>query len=105
MLVGGSVDPARPCGADVLTGKGITDQDRNILSNQMLLLEFLRSAAPFLTSGPIPVIQKPCRKKIGSDEEDSGDDEKMNVPDQDTPRKSRGTILITLRNVVPYTLW
>ncbi|PIL31484.1 hypothetical protein GSI_06186 [Ganoderma sinense ZZ0214-1] len=85
-------------------GKGITDQDRNILTNQILLLGFLRSVAPFLVSGPIPVIQKP-RKRKGSDEEDSGDDEKTNVLDNDASRKARGTILITLRNVTPYTLW
>ncbi len=83
-------------------GKGITDQDRNILSNQMLLLGFLRTAAPFLASGPIPVIQKPRKRKKGSDEEDSGDDEKADAVEND---KARGTILITLRNVVPYTLW
>ncbi|KAI1794041.1 hypothetical protein LXA43DRAFT_999455 [Ganoderma leucocontextum] len=86
-------------------GNGITDQDRNILSNQMLLLGFLRSAAPLLAPGPVPVIQKPRKKKKGSDEEDSGDDEKPDALDNDVPRKARGTILITLRNVVPYTLW
>lgn len=86
-------------------GKGITDQDRNILTNQMLMLGFLHSVAPFLAAGPIPIIQKP-RKKKGSDEEDSGDDDDKNgALDNDASRKARGTVLITLRNVVPYTLW
>ncbi|KAM5536023.1 hypothetical protein V8D89_010281 [Ganoderma adspersum] len=85
-------------------GKRITDQDRNILINQMLILGFLRSVAPFLAAGPVPVIQKP-RKKKGSDEEDSGDDDKTDALHNDASRKARGTVLITLRNVVPYTLW
>lgn len=70
----------------------------------MLILGFLRSVAPFLATGPIPIIQKP-RKKKGSDEEDSGDDDKTDALDNDASRKARGTVLITLRNVVPYTLW
>ncbi|RPD82158.1 hypothetical protein L226DRAFT_17842 [Lentinus tigrinus ALCF2SS1-7] len=86
-------------------GKGITDQDRNILSNQLLLLGFLRSAASLLVSGPIPSIHKAHKKKRDPDDEsgnDAGsDEEKMD----DVPRQARGTILITLRNVPPYTLW
>ena len=35
-------------------GAGIKDQDRNILSNQHLLLRTLRSVHPVLTSGPLP---------------------------------------------------
>ncbi|KAI0718926.1 hypothetical protein C8T65DRAFT_569920 [Cerioporus squamosus] len=86
-------------------GKGITDQDRNILSNQLLLLGFLRSAAPLLVSGPIPTIHKARKKKRDADDdsgEDAGsDEEKMD----DVPQQARGTVLITLRNVPPYTLW
>ncbi|RDX51927.1 hypothetical protein OH76DRAFT_1346144 [Lentinus brumalis] len=86
-------------------GKGITDQDRNILSNQLLILGFLRSAAPLLVSGPTPIIHK-ARKPKRDPGDDSGDDagpdeEKMD----DVPQRPRGTILITLRNVPPYTLW
>ncbi|WVN90876.1 uncharacterized protein L203_106119 [Cryptococcus depauperatus CBS 7841] len=33
-------------------GAGITDQDRNILTNQHMLLRFFRSVEPFLTTGP-----------------------------------------------------
>ncbi|WVF67280.1 hypothetical protein IAT40_002029 [Kwoniella sp. CBS 6097] len=33
-------------------GAGITDQDRNILSNQTMLLRFFRSVEPLLTDGP-----------------------------------------------------
>ncbi|KAI0639914.1 hypothetical protein C8Q77DRAFT_1205326 [Trametes polyzona] len=88
-------------------GKGITDQDRNILSNQLLLLGFLRSAAPFLASGPIPVVNKARKRKRNPDDDDSGEDEAeyAGTEGPDTSRKNRGTVLITLRNVAPYTLW
>ncbi|KAJ3571612.1 hypothetical protein NP233_g3638 [Leucocoprinus birnbaumii] len=87
-------------------GKGITDQDRNILSNQVLILDFLRSASKFLKSGPVPLVHKPKRKKateVDEDEMDPDSDEPSNRAS--TPVAARGTILITLRNVPPYTLW
>lgn len=55
-------------------GKAISDQDRNILSNQRLVLDFFRCAPHFLAHGH----------------------------DSDG---ARGTVLVTLRNVPPYTLW
>ena len=88
----------------LFAGKGIADQDRNILSNQVMLLGFLQSAAPLLSTGPIPVVHVAKKKK--SEDDESGD--------EDAPGKSqelanapapRGTVLITLRNVPPYTLW
>ncbi|KAJ3550613.1 hypothetical protein NM688_g5032 [Phlebia brevispora] len=85
-------------------GKGIADQDRNILSNQVLLLDFLRSAAHMLKTGPVPSVQGSRRRKANSESDDEGppgssDEEgKQTIP-------SRGTVLITLRNVPPYTLW
>ncbi|KAJ6520203.1 hypothetical protein C8R45DRAFT_887357 [Mycena sanguinolenta] len=84
-------------------GKGITDQDRNILSNQMLILGFLCSAASFLTGGPVPEIFSKKQKRSGDDDE--VEDEDTNSLDDNVvrPVASRGTILITLRNVVPYT--
>ncbi|OSD06186.1 hypothetical protein PYCCODRAFT_1431997 [Trametes coccinea BRFM310] len=87
-------------------GKGITDQDRNILSNQVLLLGFLRSAAPFLVLGAVPTVHK-ARKRKRNPEEDDSEDDAADGPSRDTgpPRKTRGTILVTLRNVPPYTLW
>lgn len=89
-------------------GKGLTDQDRNILSNQILILGFLRSAANFLTDGPIPAVMPSRKRKRNEDEEDD--------PKSDAEREhadvtiacdvqTRGTILITLRNVTPYILW
>ncbi|KAF8215780.1 hypothetical protein K438DRAFT_1560423 [Mycena galopus ATCC 62051] len=94
-------------------GKGITDQDRNILSNQLLILGFLRSATSFLTSGPVPeIFVSRKRKRPDDDDDDAEDDENMdeehaNLENDNivTAAACRGTILITLRNVVPYTQW
>ncbi|OBZ79178.1 25S rRNA (uridine-N(3))-methyltransferase [Grifola frondosa] len=90
-------------------GKGITDQDRNILSNQLLLLGFLRSASNFLAAGPIPSIMRPRKRKQDPD----GDEDDVDASDAEAEPdslhtsnvKARGTILVTLRNVPPYTLW
>ncbi|KAJ6523542.1 hypothetical protein B0H19DRAFT_648072 [Mycena capillaripes] len=91
-------------------GKGITDQDRNILSNQLLILGFLRSAAAFLVNGSLPEIFSPKkRKRLDDDDEaEEGEDtDDMDVADKNIINAvaCRGTILITLRNVVPYTQW
>lgn len=92
-------------------GKGITDQDRNILSNQLLILGFLRSASNFLIEGPIPSVQQRHKRKRKPGEDDDDDDALDNgaagekKPSLDTETRSRGTVLITLRNVPPYTLW
>lgn len=92
----------------------MTDQDRNILSNQLLILGFLRSTANMLVTGPIPMVTKSRKRKQGKDDEDNDDDDLQNYDSEihgyedDSGRgdvTSRGTILITLRNVPPYTLW
>ena len=72
----------------------------------MLLLGFLRSAAPFLAKGPIPVIAK--KKKPKDDDEEEDDKEGSEVEDEAGSAQtiaSRGSILVTLRNVEPYTSW
>ncbi|KAG6813234.1 hypothetical protein H0H92_012871 [Tricholoma furcatifolium] len=97
-------------------GKGITDQDRNILSNQVLILGFLRSASKILALGPVPSIMTPRKRKKAEDDEDEEEpSETMILESEDKEEleftipkeivKTRGTVLITLRNVVPYTLW
>lgn len=97
-------------------GKGITDQDRNILSNQLLILGFLRSSTNFLALGPVPVFSAPrkIKRKENDDDEDEDveenggnvtEDEEYMIAASETVVQTRGTILITLRNVVPYTLW
>ncbi|TFY67975.1 hypothetical protein EVG20_g3739 [Dentipellis fragilis] len=86
-------------------GKGITDQDRNILSNQVLILGFLRSAAGYLETGSVPDTA-PSRKKKRKVEDEDEDERKSDVEDFSAENMAtRGTILITLRNVVPYTQW
>lgn len=74
----------------------------------MLILDFLRSAAKVLRSGPIPTIHKP-KKKLVEDDDENDDTEALDPdslsPPTAKPIVARGTILITLRNVAPYTLW
>lgn len=99
----------------VYKGKGITDQERNILANQLLILGFLRSSADFLTTGPAPSYTASKKKRRPDDDDDGEDDvvveKNANLTDDeessltDEATGTRGTILITLRNVVPYTLW
>ncbi|KAL1676363.1 hypothetical protein EV122DRAFT_292017 [Schizophyllum commune] len=89
-------------------GKGITDQDRNILSNQTLILGFLRAAGKLLRPGPAPQVHTARKKKKTDDDEEdeapASEDEDMEGDSSDSSA-TRGTVLITLRNVVPYTLW
>ncbi|KAG8219403.1 hypothetical protein J3R82DRAFT_325 [Butyriboletus roseoflavus] len=92
-------------------GKGITDQDRNILSNQRLILDFLRSAPHCLILGPIPLIH-PARKRKqqdGDDDDEEPQEDDISGSDIDMAPTAatgeRGTVLITLRNVPPYTAW
>lgn len=89
-------------------GKGITDQDRNILSNQMLILGFLRSVVGCLAEGTIPTYnlsRKPNRPAGGDDDDDVNDDEDIDASSPSIAQGARGTVLITLRNVPPYTNW
>lgn len=53
------------------------------------------------------MIHKVRKRKRGPDDE-SGDDEadaKYDIAFNESAPQPRGTILITLRNVPPYTLW
>ncbi|KAH7915679.1 hypothetical protein BJ138DRAFT_914812 [Hygrophoropsis aurantiaca] len=93
-------------------GKGITDQDRNILSNQVLILDFFRSAANCLTLGPIPVINPSYKRKKKADDDDpdnpgndGADSDEEGLPLSEETQAARGTVQITLRNVPPYTAW
>ena len=87
------------------TGKGISDQDRNILSNQLLILEFLRSVSGLLARGSQPTLAG--QKKKGKAREEEDDSEVGNSDQDDGSRgqtsSPRGTVIITLRNVPPYT--
>jgi hypothetical protein len=85
-------------------GKGIADQDRNILSNQILILGFLRSVSGFLVKGPPPTLgslKKKGKTREEKDDTDVDSDQEGGSREQTGP--SRGTVIITLRNVAPYT--
>jgi 25S rRNA (uracil2634-N3)-methyltransferase len=76
-------------------------------------MTFLRSASKFLTLGSIPSFlpaRKHKRKADDEDDDDEGDEradaaEASYKPNSIESATKRGTILITLRNVEPYTLW
>ncbi|KAG8922305.1 hypothetical protein FRC01_014205 [Tulasnella sp. 417] len=52
-------------------GAGITDQDRNIVTNQRLILGFFRSVAPILSKGVPPKELLPKKPRADSDDEDA----------------------------------
>lgn len=107
-------------------GKGITDQDRNVRANQEMLLRTMRSVSPLLTIGPsaFPLVEvkkggkkklvaKAVKRKVFKTEVDS-DDEAMDeegekadaiAPASFMPPNREGTLLITLLDQMPYTLW
>lgn len=107
-------------------GTGEKDQARNVQLNQALLSKFFRSVAPFLSKGPsrMPVVEpgqgkaKAKGKKKDEDEEgelegvsdleEMGEDgeDMYQVPSERVSWKvQKGTVLVTLRDAVPYTLW
>ncbi|EPQ29437.1 uncharacterized protein PFL1_03192 [Pseudozyma flocculosa PF-1] len=118
-------------------GAGHKDETRNVLANQLLLLRFFISVAPYLTDGPLPKhaaaalgqSQRPLARAdseepdpmVGEDEEGEGLDILDAFKDATEaerealaasrarqpfrPPVKRGSVLITLRNAAPYTLW
>ncbi|WFD18527.1 25S rRNA (uracil(2634)-N(3))-methyltransferase [Malassezia caprae] len=98
-------------------GAGHKDEQRNVLANQLLLLRFLVSVAPYLTQGRAPTYVT-GKTRRGSDEEDEDeDDSESQVATADDvfaehtvwrpllPPARQGSVLITIRNVSPYTPW
>lgn len=110
-------------------GAGIKDQDRNILTNQHLILAFLRACPPILTRGKsrLPVDPKTGKKahkhhqaKRRGGEPDHDDEDADADADASAalatavstgeaktlhPPSKQGTVLITLKHKIPYTLW
>jgi 25S rRNA (uracil2634-N3)-methyltransferase len=69
-----------------------------------MILGFLRSIADFLVRGPAPLVHSAKRKqKSTNDEEMEDTDEEGTATYEAEP--CRGTVLLTLRNVPPYTTW
>lgn len=108
-------------------GAGHKDERRNVMANQLLILRFLISAAPLLSHGELPrYVQSGTMKrerKLDDGDEDEDEDEASNndedtsleagMSDADRPKSAhtartparKGSVLITLRNCKPYTLW
>ena len=94
-------------------GAGHKDEQRNVLANQLLILRFLVSVAPYLTQGPLPVYAAPKRARTDSDSEDEVEEAEWTAPTFTSdsvwrplaPPTRQGSVLITLRNAVPYTMW
>ncbi len=105
-------------------GAGHKDEARNVLANQLLLCRFLISAAPLLSEGQLPNYAREDgggKRKGNNDEEEEdsdagGDEDEGDDPEQDGYRQQAskgrflappraGSIMITLRNASPYTLW
>lgn len=107
-------------------GAGHKDELRNVLANQLLILRFLISAAPFLTQGRPPKYVQGAKtrveKRVNDDDEDEESDDGgyesdhepsempaqdvyANVPQMFSPPARQGSVLITIRNASPYTLW
>jgi 25S rRNA (uracil2634-N3)-methyltransferase len=68
-----------------------------------MILGFLRSVADFLIKGPVPSIHSAKRKQTSGDGDDEEDEEEAASASE--VASSRGTVIITLRNVPPYTTW
>ncbi|KAJ9475149.1 25S rRNA (uridine(2634)-N(3))-methyltransferase [Pseudozyma hubeiensis] len=122
-------------------GAGHKDETRNVLANQLLILRFLVSVAPYLTVGALPAhapgSSSGSNKRSDSDDEDEIDpdpaadaldadddlltrnaattDADQSILDETqariaalqpfSPPSRQGSVLITLRNASPYTLW
>lgn len=74
----------------------------------MLILGFLRSVVSCLAEGTIPtrnLSQKPKKPADDDDDDNMNDDKDIDAPSPSTTQGARGTVLITLRNVPPYTNW
>lgn len=108
-----------------LVGQGITDQDRNIRTNQTLLLDFYLSASHLLRNGTSQVDSASTKKKArGRDDSRSptppppvadfvidNDDAATTTASaqplvfEPGPPTTRGTVLVTLRTQGPYAQW
>lgn len=92
-------------------GAGHKDEQRNVLANQLLIVRFFISVAPYLTRGPLPSYMQPKKQRSESDDDEESDNDDsavVNISDASTsfdPPRRQGSVQITIRNAVPYTLW
>ncbi|KAG8747776.1 hypothetical protein FRC12_013993 [Ceratobasidium sp. 428] len=88
-------------------GMGIADVERNVVANQRVLLGFLKSVAGVLERG---VVVNPSTKRKGKGKERAqveadDQDEREGEEKKDLGLKRAGSVLVTLREQEPYTLW
>jgi 25S rRNA (uracil2634-N3)-methyltransferase len=99
-------------------GAGHKDESRNVLSNQLMLLRFLVSVAPLLSIGTVPTYAsntKAVKKKTQDDDNDDLREEEEEEEESEEESEAAatgfrtppyaGSVLVTLRNSKPYTLW
>lgn len=93
-------------------GLGIADRDRNVVANQNVLLGFLKSVKGVLQEGVVPGLHKTGKGKGKGRVEDevqfSDDDDDVESgrePGLGDGEKRAGSVLVTLREQEPYTLW
>lgn len=101
-------------------GSGMTDQNRNIRENQVMLLRSLRSVAGVLSDGPPEVEEKKRKRKPQESDSESEDEDGLDGfedDDEDMPKTKgyapssfttpnrQGSFLITLLSQPPYSLW
>jgi len=69
-----------------------------------MILGFLRSVSGFLVRGPPPTLGSRKKKgRVQDGEDDTGSDSDQEGESGGQAGSSRGTVIITLRNVPPYT--
>ncbi|CAE6499076.1 unnamed protein product [Rhizoctonia solani] len=85
-------------------GLSIADQDRNIAANQSTLLGFLASVKPYLAEGDVPD-SNAKGKGVKKGEDVSDEDEESMTLVREGKHKMAGSVLVTLREQEPYTLW
>ena len=91
-------------------GLGIADRDRNVVANQSVLLGFLKSVKGVLQEGVVPGLHGKGKGKgrvedeveFSDDEYDDGSGRGTGLGDGE---KRAGSVLVTLREQEPYTLW
>ncbi|KAJ5081002.1 hypothetical protein N7456_013712 [Penicillium angulare] len=85
-----------------------TDVNRQVRSNQELLVSFFKACVPLLSAAPVPVDEDDEWDDEDEEEEEDGDDDSEDEEDQSSGKEVRtgpGQILVSLFEAEPYTLW
>ncbi|KAG9073914.1 hypothetical protein FS749_014573 [Ceratobasidium sp. UAMH 11750] len=87
-------------------GMGISDVERNVVANQRVLLGFLKSVAGVLEEGVVvdPGAGRKGKGKRKEDEVEFSDEDEQGEIVKSGPKRA-GSVLVTLREQEPYSLW